>query len=71
MFFSFNIRKIIPCFFLVTALCMLSFHSAMVEKAMMPADYIKWVEFNVPASVMRMAMEADIKSQKTENKTSL
>lgn len=68
MFLNLNLRKIIPCFLLLTAFLTLSFHNVIVEKAMMPTDYIKWVEFNIPASVMRMAMEADIQSQKTENK---
>lgn len=70
MFINLNIQKIIPCVLLLIALLVLPIHSMFTSISAVENDtsYIKWVEFNVPASVMRAAMEADIQSQKKDEK---
>lgn len=68
MFINLNIRKVIPFVLLFLALASLPLHSAVSSLSASESSYIKWVEFNIPASVMRAAMEADIQSQKTDEK---
>ena len=70
MFINISIRKILPVLFLICALAVIPFHGVIQRKNVVKSDskYIKWVEFNIPASVMRAAMERDIQSQKTEEK---
>lgn len=68
MFLSIHIRKIIPFFLLIIAFLSLPIHAVVTSLFVSDNSYIKWVEFNLPASVMRSAMEADIQSQKTDEK---
>jgi len=68
MFLNLHIRKIIPFFLLALAFLSLPVHTLLNSLSASETSYIKWVEFNIPASVMRSAMEADIQSQKTDEK---
>lgn len=70
MFINISLKKFIPIFFLAFSLFMFPIHSVISEKKASEneSSYIKWVEFSVPSNILRMAMEADIQSQKNDEK---
>lgn len=70
MFINITFKKIIPFIFLFSSFIFVMVQNFISGNTASENDssYIKWVEFNIPATIMRKAMEIDIQSQKTDTK---